>query len=149
VDRAGMALAIRNVPLTEESIVRRLRSRNPFNHMTVAYRTAAVRGAGGYPDIHLKEDYGLWATMIARGARCRNLDDVLVHATTGRQMYRRRGGLKIARSEWDLQLHLYREQHTTALTAVTFGCLRAGACCVPATIRGWAYERLLRTKAAS
>jgi len=144
VDKTGAALAVRDVPLAHEAIVGRLQTRNPFNHMTVAFRTASVLEAGGYPNIVLKEDYGLWATMIARGARCANLGDVLVTATTGRDMYRRRGGFRHARSEWDLQVHLYRLGHKSFAAAVAHGLLRAAVAFLPARLRGWLYERHLR-----
>jgi hypothetical protein len=114
--------------------------------MTVVFRAAAVREAGGYPHIHLKEDYGLWAALIARGARCRNLADVLVRATTDRAMYRRRGGLRYARSEWHLQLHLLRHRRTGLASALVYGALRASVACLPAGLRRSIYENLLRTR---
>lgn len=146
VDRDGQPLAIRSGPLEHASIQQRLRTRNPFNHMTVVYRAGRVRDAGGYPDLHLKEDYGLWATLIARGARCRNIPEVLVHATTGRAMYRRRGGLRVARSEWDLQRHLRREEQTSAAAALAIGCARAASACVPSAARAFLYENFLRER---
>jgi glycosyltransferase involved in cell wall biosynthesis len=148
VDRTGEPLAVREVPASEEDIARRMRTRNPFNHMTVAYRTAMVKRVGGYPVIDLKEDYALWAAMLASGARCANLADVLVHATTGREMYRRRGGLRHARSEVGLQVHLHRHGHKGLLSAVGCGTARAAVSCLPAGARGWMYERLLRRKHA-
>jgi glycosyltransferase involved in cell wall biosynthesis len=146
VDRNDVPIAVRAVPLTRERIVRRLTTRNPFNHMTVAYRTAAALSVGGYPDIHLKEDYGLWASMIANGARCLNLPDVLVRATTGRAMYKRRGGLKHAHSEVALQRHLYRLGQAGLASAIGVGAVRAAASCVPSGLRGWLYEAVLRKR---
>jgi len=146
VDRTGAPLAIRDVPLQHDSILSRLARRNPFNHMTVAYRTESVRDAGGYPDIHLKEDYGLWASMIARGARCVNVSDVLVRATTGRDMYRRRGGFRHAKSEWALQMHLFKLGLKGLLSAIMFGVARASVSLSPTWLRGRIYERLLRKR---
>jgi len=148
VDRAGAPMAVRDAPLTAEQIASRLPRRSPFNHMTVAYRTASVRDAGGYPDIHLKEDYGLWATLLSRGARCLNLADILVHATADRDLYRRRGGLKYARAEWNLQLHFLRLRSTGLAPAIVYGGLRAAVACLPAGLRGWIYQAALRRKAS-
>jgi hypothetical protein len=147
VDERGAALSIRQVPLSHAEIARRLPRRNPFNHMTVAFRARCARDAGGYPELHLKEDYGLWAALIARGARCLNLPDVLVRATAGPDLYRRRGGLRYARSELALQRHLVRLGHAGAASAALVGLARASAFLLPSGVRGWIYQRLLRRRA--
>lgn len=149
VDRAGSPVARREVPLGHAAIVGRLHTRNPFNHMTVAYRTARVLDAGGYPNIHLKEDYGLWAAMIARGARCSNVMDVLVNASAGPDMHRRRGGFLHAKSEFDLQLHLYRLGHKSLWSAVSHGLARAAVSLLPAALRAWVYYRYFRQQPSS
>jgi len=149
VDRAGAPLAVREVPLHAEDIVRWLPRRCPFNHMTVAYRTALVREVGGYPEIHLKEDYGLWAGLLARGARSANLPDVLVRASADRELYRRRGGLKYAKAEWSLQRHFLRLGCTTRARAIVYGGLRAAVACLPARLRGWIYRSALRRAPAA
>jgi glycosyltransferase involved in cell wall biosynthesis len=155
VDKNGYALAVRSVPLTHEQIVKRLRTRSPFNHMTVAYRTARVMEVGGYPDIHpiagsctrsCKEDYALWATMIAKGARCANLNQVLVQATTGADLYRRRGGWRYAKAEWDLQRYLLSLGQKSLCSALLSYGLRASVFSLPTTVRGWIYEHLLRER---
>ena len=150
VDKRGAPLAIREVPLTHQEIVRRLGKRSPFNHMTVAYRLSTVREAGGYPtDMHLKEDYGLWASMIAKGARCQNINHILVKATTGIDMYRRRGGLRYVKSEWRLQFRLFDLGCKGLLSAVLYGHLRSFVFLLPSSVRGWIYLHLLRKRPGS
>jgi glycosyltransferase involved in cell wall biosynthesis len=149
VDRRGVPLACRDAPLNHDGIVQRLQTRNPFNHMTVAFRTAAVLKAGGYPPIYLKEDWGLWAAMIAQGARCANVSDVLVRATAGREMYRRRGGIRVARSEWALQQQLLRHGYKTRPLALLHGGARAAVALLPATARAWIYRLFLRRRPSS
>ena len=146
VDRDGVALALRTVPLDHQGIVRRLKYRSPFNHMTVAFRTKLVLDVGGYPDIRLKEDYALWAQLIAADARCFNLDDVLVHATAGREMYRRRGGVRYAHSEWRLQALFVQLGVQNSAVALAVGALRACAALAPSWVRRWVYERHLRKR---
>jgi len=145
VDAQMTPLGIRRVPSTHERIVRRLSTRSPFNHMTVAMRTELAQRVGGYPELYRKEDYALWAVLIAAGARCANLDEVLVHAASGPDMYRRRGGWRHIVSEWSLQMYLWRLGHKTLATAVTVWVLRAVVFAVPSRMRGWIYRRLLRT----
>lgn len=144
VERSGEPVAVREVPIGAEAIAGRLRTRNPFNHMTVVFRTSCVVEAGGYPDIHLKEDYALWATLIARGARCQNLGDVVVRATAGRAMYLRRGGLRYVASEWNLQLLLYRLGHSGLPRAVVTALARSFVFLLPSVLRGFIYRALLR-----
>jgi hypothetical protein len=89
----------RRTPQTHAAIVNFAAWRSPINHMTAFFRRDAFRAAGGYPDIPLKEDYGLWLAMLARGERFANLPQVLVHARLGEDFHRRRAGLKNLASE--------------------------------------------------
>jgi len=140
----GVMLGCRKVPL--ESTIIRLWSkrRNPFNHMTVAFRADIVRDHGGYPDIYLREDYGLWAKLLGTGAVFANIDKVLVHATTGIEMYRRRGGLRYAKGEVGLQKHLVHCGLKSRTSALVDGLLRVMIFILPAALRAQIYERMLR-----
>jgi len=144
VDKLNQPIAIRQPPLTQDEIRRQLSKRNPFNHMTVAFRADFVRDCGGYPDVYLKEDYALWATMISKGARVANTSDILVHATAGREMYKRRGGLRYVKSEVALQRHLLKCGVTTLPKALLYGFLRSVVFLAPSRLRGWVYETFLR-----
>lgn len=94
----------KGMPLTHDAIVRLARWRNPINHMTAVFRLDAVAGAGGYPDLARKEDYGLWLTMIAQGDLFANLAAPLVRARLGGDFHQRRSGLRNLASE----LGIYR-----------------------------------------
>jgi hypothetical protein len=86
-------------PTTHEAVLRFAAWRNPINHMTAFFRRDAFLAAGGYPNIPLKEDYGLWLTMLAHGERLDNLPQVLVHVRLGEHFHRRRAGLNNLASE--------------------------------------------------
>lgn len=144
VDPNGTQLAVRRTVEQHPDIRRYAAYRNPFNHMTVAYRTELALHCGGYPNIHLKEDYALWALMLASGARAHNLPDVLVRATAGREMYRRRGGLRYALAEIALQHHLVCTGLKSHPKALLHGLIRATVFLLPSVIRAWIYEKLLR-----
>jgi len=144
VDISGKSIAIRSVPTSQDDIRRFISKRNPFNHMTVAYRRSAVTDLGGYPDIFLKEDYALWASMLANGAKMINLNEVLVNATAGSEMYKRRGGVKYVRSEIDMQTFLIKSGLQSALGAILIGISRSLVFLMPAFLRGIVYERFLR-----
>jgi glycosyltransferase involved in cell wall biosynthesis len=137
---------VRSMPLTQASIYQMLPKRNPFNHMTVAFRADFVRSCGGYPNIYLKEDYALWASMISKGARVANTKEILVRASAGEEMYKRRGGLRYVKSEVTLQHHLLKCGVTTLPKAILYGSMRSAIFLIPSRLRGWIYKTFLRLR---
>jgi len=92
------------VPPTDPAqIGRYARMHDPFNHPTVVYRRRAVLAAGGYGDLHLMEDYALFARMLVAGARAVNVAEPLVFYRVGPEAFKRRGGTGLLRSELRLQ----------------------------------------------
>jgi glycosyltransferase involved in cell wall biosynthesis len=144
VDKSGQFVAVRRCPASESEICQFIRKRNPFNHMAVAFRTEVVLAAGGYPSIHLKEDYALWASLVSRNCRVCNLETVLVDATAGTEMFQRRGGLRYALAEIDLQRHLVRCGLKSIFSAMVDGIMRSAIFLAPNTIREFIYLRYLR-----
>lgn len=103
VDDENDITGVREVPTTPDEIRRKARFRCPMNHPTVMFRKQAVVAAGGYRDVNTVEDYDLWVRMLLNGARLANIPEVLVKARAGPSLYRRRGGLSYARTEYQLQ----------------------------------------------
>ncbi len=148
LDCNGDIICERRMPLQHKEISKFMRRRNPFNHMSVAFRVDLARQCGGYPRLYLREDYGLWILMFARGARMMNLSQVLVDATTGREMYERRGGFRYAQGEWALQVLLVREHVKSPFQASIDFFLRSLVFIAPRSIRRFVYENLLRHPAS-
>lgn len=148
VEHDGIIICERRLPLNHDEIIKFMRRRNPFNHMTVAFRVDLARRCGGYPLLHLREDYALWIRMCALGARMRNLPQILVEATTGREMYERRGGWRYAKGEWALQRLLVNEGMKSPALAVIDLILRASIFLAPKSLRRMFYEKLLRHRKA-
>ncbi len=94
---------IKKIPLKDKEIKKYLKFRNPINHMTVFGKTELIRKVGGYPNIYLKEDYGLWIKLASIGAKFHNINKVLVIASGGNSLYKRRSGIRSALSEIKLQ----------------------------------------------
>lgn len=149
VDRDGRQLSVRACPPTHDAIMQRLPRRNPLNHMTVMFRTDRFHECGGYPHMHLREDYALWANMATKTNRFANLHDVLVRATTGADMFRRRGGLRYALGELELQQTLVKLGLKSATAGLTDGLLRASVFLAPGTLRSYIYTRILRLTAGT
>ena len=71
-------------------------------------KTKLIKSVGGYPNIYLREDYGLWVKLSKEGAIFHNIDEVLVHVNGGKSLYKRRSGFKNAIAEYKLQILLYQ-----------------------------------------
>jgi len=144
IDQEGKPLAIREVPILEAGIRQFAKTRNPFNHMTVAYRAEAVTECGGYPNMYLREDYALWCQFLSKQKKLLNIPQVLVHVTAGKEMYARRGGWKYAKAEWKLQQLLVATGLKGAGRAFIDGLLRSAIFILPSSIRGYVYQHFLR-----
>lgn len=85
-------LCERRVPLTHKDIKKYLKTRMPFNNVTVMFKKAAVLEAGNYKAFGMVEDYYMWARVLAKRKIVQNVPDVLVDARVGKEMYNRRSG---------------------------------------------------------
>lgn len=144
IDEDGNHLSFKRLPYISAEILRYAKKRSPFNHPSTAFRKTIVKQAGGYPEIHLKEDYALWAKILSKGAKIMNSSDILVKATTGKSMFERRGGLKYALAELELQTLLVNLKQKTLLSGVLDFFGRAFIFLLPNKIRSFIYYRLLR-----
>ena len=138
-------VGIRNVPLEDHMVKRYLRSRCPFNHMTILLNSHMVKEAGNYQDWHYNEDYFLYCRMLLGGAVFHNLPDILVHVRVGEEMYKRRGGWKYFKSEAKLQ----RWMLTHRIIAFPRYCVNVMIrLCVqvlmPNWLRGFVFQKLFR-----
>ena len=87
-------ISFRRLPQSDAELKIFLKTRCPFNHVTVMFRKQSVLECGGYIPLHLMEDYYTWARMAAKGCRFANLADILVNVRTDKNLYARRGGWK-------------------------------------------------------
>ncbi|MDH6632079.1 UNVERIFIED_ORG: glycosyltransferase involved in cell wall biosynthesis [Lelliottia amnigena] len=90
-----------------QEILNYAKKRNPFNHMTVAFRKSIIESVGGYKHHFLMEDYNLWLRVLASGHRTHNLEDVLVKVRAGDGMIFRRKGVRYIQSEFKLAVLKY------------------------------------------
>jgi glycosyltransferase involved in cell wall biosynthesis len=143
-DKNYKPLMIRALPESESHIRQFAKRRNPFNHMSVAYLREFILDLGGYPNVFLKEDYALWCQVLMSGHPVANTREVLVHATAGDDLYRRRGGWKYAKSEWDMQATLVRCRLKGRFSALIDGLCRSFIFLVPSSLRAFIYKTFLR-----
>ena len=95
--------AIRYVPLDQESIVKQMHIRSPFNHPAVMYKKSSVLVAGGYGNSARKEDHDLFSRMLfGEKARAMNIPDVILKYRVGQNNIKRRKSLKNISSYFEI-----------------------------------------------
>jgi glycosyltransferase involved in cell wall biosynthesis len=85
-------VSYRRVPENDKAIKKYMKTRNPFNHMTVMFKKSDVIQAGNYEHWHLNEDYYLWLRMLMNGCTFANINEPLVNMRIDDTTFERRGG---------------------------------------------------------
>lgn len=136
-------LARRNVPLTHDEIARYQKRRDAFNHMTVMYRKSAVLRAGNYESCMLMEDTMLWCRMLLSGARTANIDDYLVFARIGHDMFERRGGYSYYKKYKAGRKRVFETGYISRWDYVYTLMIQFVVAIIPNGLRGWIFKHLL------
>jgi glycosyltransferase involved in cell wall biosynthesis len=135
---------LKKVPLIQADIASFIKYRNPFNHMSVAFRKSKILKLGGYPSLHFFEDYALWAKAIRFKFKVANLDKSLVKVFIDNNFYKRRGGLKYLIHIINFQKFLL-DQEVISKKIFFFNCVvRVFFAILSSTARSFFYKRLLR-----
>lgn len=137
-------ISVRKVPEKYEDIIKFIKRRNPLNHMTVMYRKKAVIDSGSYIDFRLNEDYYLWIRMIAKGYRIENIQQSLVYARAGSEMFARRGGLEYAFKDIELQMKMLKLKLINPLDFIVNSLIRVITRLLPNNLRKILYRKVLR-----
>ena len=140
-------VASRWVPLDHEEIVQYQKRRDGFNHMAVMYRKEAVLRAGNYQSCPLMEDTLLWVHMIQTGARCMNLDEPLVYARIGRDMYERRGGWSYFKKYREGRKMVLATGYISKMDYLETIAVQLVVCMMPNKLRGWLFRKVLHKEA--
>ena len=145
VDGTNELAGIRKVPLEHEQIVRYLKRRCPFNHMTVMFRKDEVLRCGGYQPWLYNEDYYLWVRMYENNCRFANLPKCLVKVRVGQEMYQRRGGKTYFQSECAIQRYMLQHHIIGIGTFLGNICIRfLVQKLFPNRVRGFIYKKFFR-----
>ena len=144
IDEYGNFISSKEPPLNYQEIKKFIKYRNPFNHMTVAYKIDVVKAVGGYPNIFLKEDYGLWIMLIFSGFYCMNMPNSLVTATTGTPFFARRSGWKYIKSELKIQKLLVKNNFSNPVLSHFILFIRSLIFIAPTFVRVFIYKLFLR-----
>lgn len=99
--------SIRKVPETSEEIYQKLKSICAFNHVTVMYKKSKIIEAGSYLQEFALEDYYLWIRMALKRMKMFNYQKSLVLVRMNVEAIKRRGGLRLLKSDIKFQKKLY------------------------------------------
>ena len=143
-DQFGNYISTRFVPKFNEEISKMMPFRNPINHMSVAFKKSKVMEVGGYPNLFLKGDYGLWIKLKAANFKFYNLEKSLVNASTGDRMIKDRGGARYILSELLLQKYLLQNGLTNLISAFFIFFFRSIVFILPVYLRSFIYKKFLR-----
>lgn len=135
----------REVPCDNKDIFTSIKSRCPFNHVSVIMLRSRVLAVGNYMDWHFNEDYYLWIRMAEANFNFANLPDTLVNVRVGKDMYARRGGWRYFKSEKGLQDYMLSHK---MISLPRYGYNLLGRFVIqvamPNKLRGFIFQKLFR-----
>ncbi len=140
----------KEVPIEDKEIKEYLKTRCPFNQMSVMFKKADVLSAGNYIDFHHNEDYYLWIRMYLNGCTFYNHPNTLVLARVNQEFYDRRGGFKYFSSEYKIQKIMLKHS-IISFPRFCFNVVVRFVIQVtlPESIRGFLFKKLFRKEVKS
>lgn len=146
VDNPEEVQTFRMPPETQAEIIRYAKSRCPFNHPCVMFRKQAVQDAGGYQDFYLLEDYYLWLRMLQHDVLGYNLQEPLLWMRISKEMFKRRGGWKYAKSLSRLYTYMLKSRFISFPHYLSLMFIRQSVALMPGKTREFIYVNALRRK---
>lgn len=138
-------VSIHKVPEKNEEIAKAMRRRCSVLHPTVMFKKSAVLKCGNYHDVKLYEDYDLFVRMILENkSKSYNIQDCLYYIRTSEDFYKRRGGLKYAKTVLKFKWGMFRKKYMSLIDFVISGLGQAFVCVMPNFFRKWFYKTFLR-----
>lgn len=145
IDDPANAVGQRIVYSSDEEIKLDIKKRCPMNQMTVMFKKSSVKKVGGYIDWFCDEDYYLWLRMALADMRFANIPETLVYARVGKEMYRRRGGVKYFKSEAKLQGFMLKNKVISfPRYMINVNKRLIVQVLLPNKLRGWVFKKFAR-----
>lgn len=136
-------VARRRVPLVDKDIKEYQKRRDGFNHVSVMFKKKSVLAAGNYQSCLLMEDTLLWANMFMNGAKGKNIDDYLVYARIGKDMYERRGGFDYYKKYKAGRRKVYETGYISWVDYKMTLIVQFIVAAIPNRVRGFVFKNLL------
>lgn len=136
-------IAKRCVPLQDKDIKQYQKRRDGFNHMTVMYKKSSVLKAGNYRRCMLMEDTYLWVNMFLNECNAINIDDYLVYARIGKDMFERRGGWDYFKKYKQGRKKVRQTGYISTLDYYYTLVVQLVVALLPNKLRGYVFKQLL------
>jgi glycosyltransferase involved in cell wall biosynthesis len=133
----------RMVPCSKSKIIKFAKYRSPFNHPTVIINKAKLNEVGGYVDFRNLEDYYLWVRFLFSDFEVFNVDRVVLHMRSGKDLYKRRTGLGYLKRYIKLRSIMRKKQFLNFFEEVTGDAFMTINVMVPNIIRELVYKKIL------
>lgn len=145
VDDPSEVVSIHRVPEQSDSIYIFMKRRCALLHPTVMYKKDAVISSGNYRSVQLYEDYDLFARMVfEHEIKSYNIQKPLYYIRISDDFYKRRGGVKYARTVLKFKYSMLKKGYMSITDFVISGVGQACVCMLPNIIRKTIYMKLLR-----
>jgi len=144
IDNIENIRSTRKVPEEHSDIISYLKGRCPLNHPTVIFRKESVLQSGNYLECHLKEDLYLWLRFYKNNFVFANIQESLLFFRTSNDVFRRRGGIKYAKSELKMFNYRYQIGLINIYEYIYFNSVTIPIRLMPPIWRSLIYKYLLR-----
>lgn len=118
--------------------------RCPFRTSAILFKKDIVLKAGNYRAFHRVEDYDMFARLIANNAVCANVQDYLTYMRIDKNYYKRRGGIKLAKSIIKLKREIYKLGLANLKDWIISVPIQVTVCLMPNSLRDLFYRKVLR-----
>lgn len=145
VDDIDNVISIHRVPSENDEIERFMHRRCSVLHPTVMYKKSAVLKSGNYQSVLLYEDYDLFARMVLEyHIKSYNIPEPLYYIRTSEDFFKRRGGIKYAKTVLKFKWGQYRKGYMSLMDFCISGLGQAFVCALPNSLRKSFYMKFLR-----
>lgn len=145
VDDIDNVISIHRVPSENDEIERFMHRRCSVLHPTVMYKKSAVLKSGNYQPVLLYEDYDLFARMVLEyHIKSYNIPEPLYYIRTSEDFFKRRGGIKYAKTVLKFKWGQYRKGYMSLMDFCISGLGQAFVCVLPNSLRKIFYMKFLR-----
>ena len=132
------------LPETNEDIRKFTGRRCPFRTSAILFKKEIVLKAGNYRAFHRVEDYDMFARIVACGAKCMNVQEYLSYMRIDKDYYKRRGGMKLAKSIVKLKRNIKEWGLANNRDFIISVPIQIMVCLAPNNVRDCFYRKILR-----
>lgn len=139
-------ICIKDCPANNIDMKKYMKLRDPVNHPSVVLKKSSVLAAGNYQEIFLNEDSYLWGRMLVKGFEFRNILEPLVYFRINDETYKRRGGWRYIKAEYELQKKFLEIGLVNKFEFLRNITLKNIVRILPNSIRKLIYKKILRKR---